>query len=237
MASADWLHDTLSLVQPLAVLFDLDGTLVDCERESGEAMAWVLANEQGISVGQADRDFIVGRSWTAIYQHLQSCHPALTMPQEVLVAAVAKRRHVALAPRGLHVLPGACEAVQRFSHLGRALVTGSSTAEMQQALAALGLATPFDFTIASEDVSRSKPSPEGYLLAASQLGVPPESCVVIEDSLAGIAAGLAAKMTVVAVCAGNFAGQDQSGAHVQIETLDALTSALLSRAMVRASHV
>ncbi len=223
-------------MQPQAVLFDLDGTLVDCERESGEAMAWVLA-KAGICIGQEDRDFLVGRSWTAIYQHLCVRYSSLLMSQEALVAAIATRRQAALAPRGLLVLPGARKAVQRFSHLGLALVTGSSTAEMHQALAALEPTTPFDFMIASEDVGSSKPSPEGYLLAARQLGVAPENCLVVEDSHAGIAAGIAAKMTVVAVSAGNFAGQDQGAAHFQIETLHQLTDALLARAMVRASDV
>ena len=218
-----------------AVLFDLDGTLVDCERESGEAMAWVLA-KSGISIAQEDRYFLVGRSWNAIYQHLRSRYPLL-MSQEALVAAITARRKVALAPRGLHVLPGAREAVERFSHLGLALVTGSSTGEMHQALVALQPTTPFDFMIASEDVGSSKPSPEGYLLAAHRLGVAPENCLVVEDSYAGIAAGIAAKMTVVAVSVGNFAGQDQRAAHFQIETLHQLTDALLARAMVRASDV
>jgi len=85
----------------------------------------------------------------------------------------------------------------------------------------------FDVIVASEDVARSKPSPDGYLSAIQQLGVLAHECLVLEDSVAGIAAGRAAGCLVVAVRAGNFAGWDQSGAHRIIETLEELTPSLV----------
>jgi sugar-phosphatase len=72
-------------------------------------------------------------------------------------------------------------------------------------------------------VPTSKPAADGYLAAARALDVPPEACVVVEDSAAGIAAGRAAGAHVVAVRAGNFDGQDQSRAHRIIDTLEELT--------------
>jgi sugar-phosphatase len=73
--------------------------------------------------------------------------------------------------------------------------------------------------VGAEDVPRGKPAPDGFLLGAARLGVPPEGCVVLEDSSAGIAAALAAGMTVVGVEAGNFAGQDQGGADLVVASL------------------
>ena len=70
---------------------------------------------------------------------------------------------------------------------------------------------------------RSKPAPDGYLAAAAALGVEPTACLVVEDSRAGIAAGVAAGAVVVAVAAGNFARHDQSAAHHLVATLDHLT--------------
>ncbi len=211
-----------------ALLFDLDGTLVDSERESAEAMARALAAGQGVTVDQSDRDFVIGRSWVAIYQRIAERY-AIGWSRDELIAATAAAREGVFAELGITILPGAREAVHRFGGRGRALVTGSSRVEARQALVALGLDGVFAPVIAAEDVPRSKPAPDGYLAALATLGVAPEDAVVIEDSAAGIAAGRAAGCTVIAVRAGNFAGQDQSAAHHVLDTLDELTDELLRR--------
>lgn len=212
-----------------ALLFDLDGTLVDSERESAEAMARALLSE-GIQIDQEDRDFIIGRSWVQIYEQLKGRYPAILWTRDELIAATASKREEVFAESGITILPGAVEAVRRFQ-LPRAVITGSSRVEARQAIDALGLADEFEFIIASEDVQTSKPSPDGYLQAAKRLGVDPLACVVIEDSVAGIAAGVSAQMRVIAVRVGNFAGHDQSAAHVSIATLEELDGDLLARMM------
>jgi HAD superfamily hydrolase (TIGR01509 family) len=210
-----------------AVLFDLDGTLVDTERESAEAMARALATH-GVACDQDDRDFIIGRSWVAIHERLASRYPHLAWSRDELIAATAAMREHVFAELGCTILPGAREVVARFDGWPRALVTGSSRVEAAQALAALGLTGAFDPIVAAEDVARSKPYPDGYLAAAAALGVDPRECLVVEDSVAGIAAGRAAGCTVIAVRAGNFDGQDQTGAHRLLDTLDELTLALVA---------
>lgn len=216
-----------------ALLFDLDGTLVDTERESAEAMARALRKGLGIEVTQAERDFIIGRSWVEIDRNLRAGHPDLTWSRDELIAATAAERVGVFADDGITVLPGALEAVRRFADRARALVTGSSRQEAGQVLDALGLHGDFDVVVASEDVPRSKPEPDGYRAAMGTLGVEPRECVVVEDSAAGVAAGLAAGAWVVGVRAGNFHGQDQSGAHALIETLDELTQAFFERRLLR----
>lgn len=206
-----------------AVLFDLDGTLVDSERESAEAMARALHAGLGLAVTQVDRDFIIGRSWVDIYQHLCAAHGPLAWSRDELIANTAAHREHVFAEVGITILPGAVAAVERFRHLPLGLVTGSSRVEAGQALRALGLDRAFGAVVASEDVSRSKPAPDGYLAAAAVLGVTPAECLIVEDSVAGIAAGRAAGARVVAVAAGNFARHDQSAAHHLLETLEALT--------------
>jgi HAD superfamily hydrolase (TIGR01509 family) len=207
-----------------AILFDLDGTLLDSERESAEAMARALESGLGVEIAQAERDFIIGRSWVDIYDHLSRVHGPLRWSRAELIAATAEQRVKVFAELGVSVLPGAREAVARFRHLPLAIVTGSSRVEAAQALAALGIEDAFGAVIASEDVPRSKPAPDGYLSAAAALGVDPPHCLVVEDSVAGIAAGLAAGAMVVAIGAGNFAGHDQSAAHHLLDTLDQLTA-------------
>ncbi|WP_428262832.1 HAD family hydrolase [Haliangium sp.] len=210
-----------------AILFDLDGTLVDSERESAEAMARALDRAQDIRIDDSDREFMIGRSWVAIYERVRARYPALAWTRDELIAATAAAREEVFAEQGITTLPGALAAIDRFAHLRRALVTGSSRVEANQCLAALGCAEAFEVILTAEDVATSKPAPDGYLDAAQQLGIAPAACVVIEDSEAGIAAGRAAGACVVAVRAGNFHGQDQSGAHHLLDTLDELTLALL----------
>ncbi len=210
-----------------AILFDLDGTLVDTEREYAEAMARALREGQGVEIGRAEREFIVGRSWVAIYAHLRARHPEIEWSRDELIAATAAAHQALCEELGISVLPGAVAAVRRFSHLGRAIVTGSSRVEATHVLTSVGLDAEFDVVIASEDVSQSKPSPDGYRAAAATLGVEPASCVVVEDAESGIVAGLAAGALVVAVRAGNFLGQDQSRANRIIDTLEELTPELV----------
>ena len=218
-----------------AILFDLDGTLVDTERESAEAIARAMRSGFNIEIEQEDRDFIIGRSWVEIYRNLRERYRALSWSCERLIEATTFERAGIFAESGMCVLPGAIEAVERFAHLPRALVTGSSRAEAAQALEVTDLRSQFDVVLASEDVPRSKPDPAGYRQAAALLEVPEARCVVVEDSSAGIAAGIAAGSWVVGVRAGNFHGQDQKAAHRVIDNLNELTHEFISTLAGRGS--
>jgi HAD superfamily hydrolase (TIGR01509 family) len=207
-----------------AVLFDLDGTLVDSEREYAEAMARACQAGLGIAISQAERDFIIGRSWVDIHAHLRSGYgQRMAWSREQLIDATFRHRLELGDERGVAVLPGAREAVRRFAAYPRAIVTGSSRVEAEYSLRALALDGAFAAVVTSEDVPTSKPSPDGYLLAASKLRVDAGACLVIEDSASGIAAGRAAGALVVAVRAGNFIGADQRAAHAVVDSLDEIT--------------
>jgi HAD superfamily hydrolase (TIGR01509 family) len=205
-----------------AVLFDLDGTLVDSERHTAAALTGLLARVGGIALDDHDRHYVIGHGWAAIHAHLRARYPRLPLSLDELVEqVVAERDPDGQLARGW-TLPGAVEAVRRIA-APRALVTGSSRREAGQVLAALGLTGEFTVVVGFEDVGFSKPHPAGYLRACETLGVDPRRSVVIEDSAAGIAAGRDAGAAVVAVRAGNFAGQDQSQAHRIIDSLHHLT--------------
>jgi len=210
-------------------LFDLDGTLVDSERETAEAMARALSKGQGIEVEQYDKDFIIGRSWVAIYDSLRERYPAMTWTRDEIVLATSKMRDEVFDDLGINVLPGARETLQWTQLHPRALVTGSSRIEVMQVLPRIGPEASFEVIFAAEDVATSKPSPEGYHAAMAKLALRPARCMVIEDSVNGIAAGRAAGCLVVAVRAGNFGGWDQSGAHRILDTLAELTPALVEQ--------
>jgi sugar-phosphatase len=208
-------------------LFDLDGTLVDSERETAEAMARAFERGQGITLAQYDRDFIIGRSWMAIYDSLRSRHPQMTWTREETIAQTAMLRDEVFEEMGVTVLPGARGVLEWTTGKPRALVTGSSRVEATQVLPLIGPMARFDVIFASEDVPRSKPHPDGYVAAMQVLGLLPHECIVVEDSVNGIAAARAAGCLTVAVRAGNFAGWDQSAAHHVIETLEAFTPSLV----------
>jgi HAD superfamily hydrolase (TIGR01509 family) len=208
-------------------LFDLDGTLIDSERETAEAMARALERGQGIRIEQYDRDYIIGRSWIAIYDSLKARYPQLQWNREETVSQTALFRDEVFDELGITVLPGARATLAWTQAFPRALVTGSSRVEVTQVLPRVGPEATFPVIVAAEDVTRSKPAPDGYRSAMEQLKLSPSACLVVEDSVAGIAAGRAAGCIVVAVRAGNFGGWDQSGAHRILGTLDELTPSLV----------
>ena len=211
-------------------LFDFDGTLVDSERESAEAMARVLERDHGIAVEAYDRDFVIGRSWMAIYDNLKTRYPQLAWPRDELIARTAAEREHVIAEMGVTILPGAQGLLAWTRGRGpRAVVTGSSRVEVHQLIPLLGPDAVFDAVIASEDVPRSKPHPDGYQAAMAAIRLPARDCLVVEDSVNGIAAGKAAGCLVVAVRAGNFGGWDQSAAHHVVDTLDELTPSLVDQ--------
>jgi HAD superfamily hydrolase (TIGR01509 family) len=210
-------------------LFDLDGTLIDSERETAEAMARALLRGQGIAIEQYDRDFIIGRSWIAIYDSLKARYPQLTWNRAETIAQTAQLRDEVFAELGITVLPGARDVLRWTAAHPRALVTGSARVEVTQVLPLIGPEAQFETIVAAEDVARSKPAPDGYQKALAAIGLGPHECMVIEDSHAGIQAGRTAGCLVLAVRAGNFGGWDQSGAHHVIDTLAELTPSLVEQ--------
>jgi HAD superfamily hydrolase (TIGR01509 family) len=211
-----------------AVLFDLDGTLVDTERENVESVV-LAARRWNIELDQDMLRFIVGHSWNEIYSRIQTEYgfaPAMS----VLVDAAVEEKRALFASKGYRPLPGADALVRRLSkQVGLAIVSGSSTVEVRETIAGLGLTGCFQHLLGAEAYRRGKPDPEPYQIAMSRLGVSPEGCIVIEDAEPGILAGRAAGARVIAVRRANFLGYDQSAADVVVDTLEQVGDDLLER--------
>lgn len=102
-------------------------------------------------------------------------------------------------------MPGSLEFIRdlRANNVRTALVTSSDSIKMKRAFKEMKIENLFDSLITADDIKQGKPSPECYLLAAERLGVRPSDCMVFEDSIAGIQAGTAAGMRVIALATTN----------------------------------
>lgn len=182
---------------PDAVIFDMDGLMIDSERVSVEcwsqaAQELALPFEDGFwlrMVGLGDRD-----CERLLLQRIDASQ----------VAGLFTRCHDLYEQRthaGLPLRPGILELLQllREHAVPRAVATSTRQPRASRKLAASGLLDFFDVVVTSSDVAHPKPAPDIYLLAAQQLGKEPARCLALEDSPAGIRAAVGAGMTAIQV--------------------------------------
>jgi len=180
----------------LAVVFDMDGVLIDSEHVWDAVRRDYVREHGGTYMEQSHLD-MMGMSapeWTRyVAGPLGVRRPPETINDEV-VARLAMRYRTELP-----LILGATEAVRTLAPRYRLAVASSSNRVLiELVLAAAGLRELFTVVVSSEEVSRGKPAPDVYLRAAELLGVPPAACAAVEDSGNGIRAAHAAGMTVVA---------------------------------------
>jgi HAD superfamily hydrolase (TIGR01509 family) len=182
---------------PEAVIFDLDGVLLDSEQRWNEAKEALVRESGGAWADDAPR-VMMGMSspeWSA-YMRDQLQVP---LDAEAINADVVQRMHDGYAA-GLPLLPGAIDAVRALAARWPLGLASSSNREIIDVfLDAADVRGAFGATVSSEEVARGKPAPDVYLAAAAALGVPPQRCVAIEDSANGLRAARAAGMAVIAV--------------------------------------
>jgi HAD superfamily hydrolase (TIGR01509 family) len=183
-------------MDPAAIVFDLDGVLVDSEQVWDEVRRAVVAERGGRWTAEATTA-MQGMStpeWAEYLTTLGAAGSADALARTVVAAMADRyRAHVPL-------LPGAVEAVTDLSGRWPLAVASSSPPDLiGVVLAAAGVADRFRVTVSSEEVARGKPAPDVYLAAADRLGVEPAGCLAVEDSANGLRSAAAAGMTVVAV--------------------------------------
>lgn len=174
-----------------ALLFDNDGTLVS-SLDSVERCWTRWAREYGITVEEFRRVELHGRPAVDIVADLL---PARLVPEAV---ARVEQLEVDDVPNGgVRLLPGTREFLDSLPADRWAVVTSATRRLAEARLDDVGILPKT--LIAADDITRGKPDPEPYLLAARQLGADPARCVVFEDAPAGLQAGRAAGMTTVAL--------------------------------------
>lgn len=182
-----------------AVLFDMDGVIVDSEPLHVAAFQATLKSYgHDLSDEQYKQHFAGKTDEAGFKQYFDFIGETVELPVIMNEKATA---YLELAAGQLTPYPGVIEFIKSLAREGTplALVTGSLRAEAEVTLKTFSLANFFSAVIAAEDISQSKPSPEGYLKAARALGIAPSDCIVIEDAPSGLRAARAAGMRCLAV--------------------------------------
>lgn len=180
-----------------AVVFDLDGVLVDSEHVWDEVREG-LARERGGRWHERAQADMMGMSSTEWSRYMHDVIGLAEPPDEINADVV--NRMLARYQHELPLLTGAVDAVRRLHADFRLAVASSSNRPIIEAvLTESGLEELFEVTVSSEEVERGKPAPDVYLEAAQRLGVGPEHCAAVEDSGNGIRAARAARMRVLAI--------------------------------------
>jgi HAD superfamily hydrolase (TIGR01509 family) len=182
---------------PAAVLWDMDGTLVDTEPYWIEEET-ILVREFGGTWTEQDAHNLVGNELLTSANYIRDVG-GVPLPAEEIIERLLDRVIVRVQEH-MPWRPGARELLAELNALEVpcALVT-MSYQSLAQAVVATLPAGSFRTVVAGDDVTHGKPHPEPYLLAASRLGVPPLRCVAIEDSLTGVTSAQAAGVPVLAV--------------------------------------
>jgi beta-phosphoglucomutase len=184
-----------------AAIFDLDGVIVDTAKY--HYLAWKrLANENGFDFNEADNERLKGVSRGRSLEILLEIGGLEV--DESMKQAMAERKNEWYVEYIQHmniseILPGTVEYLHIIRNKGVKTALGSASKNAPVILERLGISSLFDVIIDGAKVSRAKPDPEVFLRAATELGIPPTSCVVFEDAEAGIQAALRAGMGAVGI--------------------------------------
>jgi HAD superfamily hydrolase (TIGR01509 family) len=181
-----------------AVIFDLDGVLADSEPWWNQIDAKLLAEYEVSYRGEYHRN-VLGVSYRLAIEFYKNAFHISASVEELMrrrgeIATDFFANRVALFPSAKTTL----EQLREMK-LPLAVATSSVSASARPLLERTGIRGLFNVVITGDEVQQGKPHPDIYLLAAKKLGISPEGCLVIEDSLAGIAAGKAANMRVAAI--------------------------------------
>jgi HAD superfamily hydrolase (TIGR01509 family) len=211
-----------------AVVFDLDGVLIDSEPVWEEVRRAVVAEHDGVWAPDAQRR-LMGMS-TPEWARYLSTDLGVGLPPADVAELVITRMAARYAER-LPLLPGALDAVRRLAErwpLG--LASSSPAALIDTVLTTAGLDTLFATTLSTEDVARGKPAPDVYLTVAQRLGRQPRDCAAVEDSSNGLRSAAAAGLRVVAIPHPRYPPEPDAlaGAAVVLPELAALTPSVLT---------
>jgi HAD superfamily hydrolase (TIGR01509 family) len=212
-----------------AIIFDMDGVLIDSEPLFLNAINRLLAEENASLVSEEENEqHLIGTTVEETLLRLkvmrQLLYPVDTYitRYDVIVKQVLKEQ---LTPQ-----PGVSQLLRecRKRGLPKAVASSSLRSWVDLKLETLGLQKAFEAVLGGDEVTHGKPAPDIYLLAAQRLGVPPSECIAIEDSPVGIAAAVGSGAYTVAVRTYSTRNLDLSQAHAILDSLEFFDLTLLA---------
>ena len=184
-----------------AVVFDLDGVIVSTDEFHFQA--WKkLADEEGIPFTRHDNERLRGVSRMESLDIILEKSSKSYTEQEKIALATRKNDYYRVSLGQLSskdILPGVMNVLAGLRQRQVKIGIGSSSKNAGPILKAIGLGSTFDVVVDGTHITKSKPDPEVFTKAGQQMGVQPQECLVVEDADAGVDAGLAAGMPVLAV--------------------------------------
>lgn len=212
-------------------IFDLDGVIVDTAKY--HYLAWKrLAGELGFEFSEKDNERLKGVSRMASLEILLEVG-GLSFNEETKLALATKKNQWyvdnIIVMKEDEVLPGAKEFIESAKAAGLKVALGSASKNAMTILSGLKLSDYFDAIIDGNKVSKAKPDPEVFLLAAQELGLDPENCVVFEDAKAGVEAAKRAGMR----CVGVGTSPELSGADIRIHGFENMDLDILKAKSLR----
>jgi HAD superfamily hydrolase (TIGR01509 family) len=216
-----------------AIVFDLDGVLIESEEDWEQARRDVIADLTGGVWSSEDQLAVLGTNMRQCAAIMNDRHPSGLGDEEVGQRLIARRME--LYGERLVVLPGAIEAVIAASDRYPTAIASSSPPQIiRHVLDQMGVTDRFNAIASSDEVERGKPEPDVYLLACRRLGVNPGSSMAFEDSDPGIRAAWHAGMYVAALPNPSYPPSEDTLAlaHAVLETLDGLDIAAIAQRLV-----
>jgi len=184
-----------------AVIFDLDGVIVSTDELHYQAWQ-LLADRESIPFTRQDNEKQRGVSRMESLEVILANTDRQYSENEKQALATFKNDIYKNCLKTLStddILPGVTKVIEELKKTNIKIAIGSSSRNAKAILKAIGLIDAFNIIVDGTDISRSKPDPEIFLLAAKRLEVSPEYCLVVEDAMAGVDSGIAAGMKVLAV--------------------------------------
>jgi beta-phosphoglucomutase len=211
----------------LAAIFDMDGVLVDTYH--AHCRSWQeMASQEGLHFTEAEFARTFGRTTREIFAHFWG-EGRYSLDE---IAALDARKEAAfrrIIAGDFPAMPGISDTLFSLYEAGFKLAVGSSgpPENVAMVLERLGARSLFGATVTGNEVTRGKPDPQVFLLAAERLGVPPARCAVVEDAPAGVAAANAAGMVSVGMMSTGHTPADFTAARVVVRSASEITPQML----------